>query len=262
MTEFWRSHELPFIEARRSCQHNICYRLHSHEEFSIGVVDKGTSLFAGNLQGSIRLEAGDVIAIPAGHVHSCNPLHSEWRYQMFHFDQSWVADLVGRTQQAAALDCVRVIRDETTYLTVDHLGDVLFSDASRQEIDALVLQTLLRLGQAPAVREVLGGRDDVAVEALSPVFYRLRDDPANPRVSELGALVGMNEFELIRAFRAAVGLPPLAWRQNYRIAQARRLLREGCSIVETATSLGFADQSHFHRVFRGHVAATPGGYRS
>ncbi|GAA4388106.1 MULTISPECIES: helix-turn-helix domain-containing protein [Brevibacterium] len=39
------------------------------------------------------------------------------------------------------------------------------------------------------------------------------------------------------------------------------MLRAGTSVVETAIALGFVDQSHFHRVFRAHVAALPGAYR-
>ncbi|HWV76460.1 MAG TPA: helix-turn-helix domain-containing protein [Isoptericola sp.] len=50
-------------------------------------------------------------------------------------------------------------------------------------------------------------------------------------------------------------------RHNDRVTAARAMLRAGRPLAETAYELGFADQSHFHRVFRAHVAATPGVYR-
>lgn len=71
----------------------------------------------------------------------------------------------------------------------------------------------------------------------------------------------MDRFQLIREMKRATGLSPLAWRQNTRVLEARRRLRAGERIADTAHSLGFVDQSHFHRVFQAHVAASPGAYR-
>jgi len=39
------------------------------------------------------------------------------------------------------------------------------------------------------------------------------------------------------------------------------LLGEGLALAEVAYQLGFADQSHFQRVFKAHVGVTPGQYR-
>lgn len=93
MAEFWRSTALPHLEARRSCQENTCYRPHTHDSFSIGVIDAGTSVLTGPLDGTIRLEPGDVVVIPAGQVHACNPDAGRWLYQMVHMDQNWAVSL-------------------------------------------------------------------------------------------------------------------------------------------------------------------------
>ena len=49
--EFWRSTALPHVEARRSCQVNSCYRQHAHDAFSIGLIDEGTSILSGPIEG-------------------------------------------------------------------------------------------------------------------------------------------------------------------------------------------------------------------
>lgn len=104
MAEFWRSTALPHLEARRSCQENPCYRPHTHDSFSIGAIDAGTSVLTGPLDGKIRLEPGDVIVIPAGQVHACNPDHGRWLYQMIHTDQAWAASLTPGRETSGLFD--------------------------------------------------------------------------------------------------------------------------------------------------------------
>ncbi|MGH8464494.1 MAG: helix-turn-helix transcriptional regulator, partial [Pseudomonas sp.] len=81
-------------------------------------------------------------------------------------------------------------------------------------------------------------------------------------LAELAALAGMGRYQLIRAFRAATGLTPHAYQLNQRVNLARRWLRGGTPVAEIAYRLGFADQSHFQRVFKAHTGITPGVYRS
>ena len=80
-------------------------------------------------------------------------------------------------------------------------------------------------------------------------------------LERLARQAGLGRYQLIRAFRAATGLTPHAYLLNARINQGRRLLRDGLALAEVAYQLGFADQSHFQRVFKAHVGLTPGQYR-
>jgi hypothetical protein len=42
---FWRPPALPFLEGRRATGSLSCYAPHTHDSFSIGVVDAGHSIF-------------------------------------------------------------------------------------------------------------------------------------------------------------------------------------------------------------------------
>jgi AraC-like DNA-binding protein len=65
-----------------------------------------------------------------------------------------------------------------------------------------------------------------------------------------------------RAFKHSTGLPPHQWLINARIEQARTLLAKSTTpLVEIAGMCGFADQSHFSRVFGRSVGASPGAWR-
>lgn len=261
MTEFWRSSTVASLEARRSAQENSCYRQHTHDALSVGVIDAGVSIFTGSVTGGVRLEPGDVVIVPAGHVHACNPQRGHWLYRMIHLDQEWAASLMPRAMSTELFDGVNVLRDPVLGDIANGLTDALFLDPPRERIEEEFSGFFAAAGGVPAAHRVRSTVDPVLRARVEPVLRRLRDDEAAPRLEVLGALVGMSRYQVVRAVKRATGLSPIAWRQNARVTRARRMLRDGESIAETAHALGFTDQSHFHRVFRAHVAASPGSYR-
>lgn len=263
MTEFWRSAAMPQLEARRSCKENSCYRRHAHETFSLGVIETGTgtSLFTGGSRSTVQLRPGDVIAIPAGHVHACNPEDGRWRYRMIHADERWAASLLPERASGAPFDAIGVWRQPGVHRTVMHWSEQLFAGAPLERVELGLRRVLTALRAAPPRRRLARDNDSELLARLAPAMARLQRDAANPRLEELARSAGMTKYQLVRAMGAATGLAPLAWRQNARIVRARQLLRAGESIANTAYELGFTDQSHFHRVFRAHVAASPGEYR-
>lgn len=261
IVEFTRSTALSHLEARRSSTENSCYRPHAHAGFSIGLIEAGTSAFAGPIGGSVQLHVGDVILIGADQVHQCSPENSNWQYQMIHMDHAWAERVAGETVPDRLFSGVTVLRRSDLGRRVTQWGDLIFADAEETTISTSLRALLGELGEVTPDHVVTNTRDDTLRETLRPVLDRLQHDAANPSLDALGSLVGMTRFELVRTVKLATGLPPLAWRQNARIIRARELLRSGQSIADTAHALGFADQSHFHRVFRAHVAASPGAYR-
>ncbi|WP_346836634.1 AraC family transcriptional regulator [Microbulbifer sp. SAOS-129_SWC] len=72
---------------------------------------------------------------------------------------------------------------------------------------------------------------------------------------------GLGRFQLIRNFRQQYGLPPTEYRIRARLALARRLLARGHSQADAAHSVGFYDQSHFHRHFRRLQGFGPGQFQ-
>ncbi len=81
------------------------------------------------------------------------------------------------------------------------------------------------------------------------------------RLDELVAVSGMGRFQLMRAFHAAVGLPPHAYQLRLRIARAMALIRSGVPLTQVALQTGFADQSHFTRRFADGVGISPARFR-
>ena len=73
----------------------------------------------------------------------------------------------------------------------------------------------------------------------------------------------LSPFHFARAFKASVGMTPHAFVTSRRMDRARDLLLGTDAPVEhVAGDVGFANLSHFRRVFRAHTGATPSQFRA
>jgi AraC-like DNA-binding protein len=79
-------------------------------------------------------------------------------------------------------------------------------------------------------------------------------------LDELSAIAGLSPYHLVRSFTRRFGLPPHAYQIHVRVERARALLTTGMPPVQVASSVGFADQSHFTRHFRRINNVTPANY--
>ena len=81
-------------------------------------------------------------------------------------------------------------------------------------------------------------------------------------LEELAGLTDLSASTLNRAFRRAVGLPPLAYHLRLRIRRAGDLLRTtDLSVTEIAGRTGFDDANYFARQFGKAMGLSPSAYR-
>ncbi|MGZ2453120.1 AraC family transcriptional regulator [Rhizobium ruizarguesonis] len=81
-------------------------------------------------------------------------------------------------------------------------------------------------------------------------------------IEQVAQACNLSRGYFIRAFRETTGMTPYQWLLSQRIDRARALLRtSNAPLAEVAIACGFADQSHFTRVFASVVGATPGNWR-
>ncbi|ULT73757.1 AraC family transcriptional regulator [Pseudomonas sp. BC42] len=264
--QFWRDANLPYVESRRACDSRANYKAHSHPTLSIGVVDRGVSLFSGGAQGPTLIQAGSVVWVPAHCAHACNPRpDTAWSYQMLHLDPRWVGAVRQEAQHdgPTALCQVLLSQDPHLYQRVCRLNDLLFSAANWQDKEAALIEFIgdFPLHDQPVI--ALAADPARAGAGVRRVMQFLRDDAQQAQPLErLAALAGLSRYQLIRAFRSATGMTPHAYQLNQRIIQARTSLQAGEPSADLAQRLGFADQAHFQRVFKAHVGVTPGLYKA
>ncbi|MFA1625504.1 helix-turn-helix domain-containing protein [Rhizobium mongolense] len=84
----------------------------------------------------------------------------------------------------------------------------------------------------------------------------------NISISEVAKVCNLSRGYFIRAFRETTGMTPYQWLLSERVNRARELLRaSNAPLAEVAIACGFADQSHFTRVFSSIAGLTPGNWR-
>lgn len=84
----------------------------------------------------------------------------------------------------------------------------------------------------------------------------------NLSLSSVAQACRLSVSHFARAFKGSTGLPPHQWVLATRIEMARGLLiSSDTPLVEIAGMCGFADQSHFSRVFARIMGTSPGAWR-
>jgi AraC family transcriptional regulator len=82
-----------------------------------------------------------------------------------------------------------------------------------------------------------------------------------PSIADLAALAGVHASHLLRTFRRHHGTTVANYARQRRIERARAAVVKGEQTLSAiALEAGFADQSHFTRVFRKAFGETPGAY--
>jgi AraC-like DNA-binding protein len=262
---FWRDDALPFIEARAIADgREVCYTRHSHEHFSIGAITAGRSTYV-HEHSQFEVNAGTVVLMNPGDVHACNPIDdAPWSYLMLYVETAWLSDLqhqLGFSDDRAFRRFASThIADAVLFAGLQGLYEVLVDpqqDVLRRHSAAVEFFTdvQLRLNPARQPAREANFKLERAAEFIREHCTQLL------KLEDICEAAQLSPSYLIRAFKQHYGMTPHAFLVNRRIQFARDQLRNGKLIADVALEAGFADQAHFQRAFKQHLAATPGQYR-
>jgi AraC-like DNA-binding protein len=106
--------------------------------------------------------------------------------------------------------------------------------------------------------ETKSGYNHDAIGRARAYLHEHFNEPVS--LNELSAIAGISSYHLVRSFTRRFGLPPHAYQIHLRIERARAPLAAGAPLAAVASSVGFADQSHFTRHFRRIMNVTPANY--
>jgi len=238
------------------------YAPHAHEEFTVGVTVGGLE-FIDYRGGRIHSGPGSIVILEPGEMHTGGPAAPDGGYSY-------------RALYAAPA----LLADGTLGTGVRHFREPVLDDP---ELAAALLRTHTELSACPdpleaesrlpwlltalarrhstarAAGDTVPGADGIA----RAVRDRLADELADPpSLAALATDLGLSRYQLLRAFRTTMGVPPYAWLAQHRVHRARGLLECGLRPAEVAALVGFADQAHLTRWFRRVLGVTPAAYRN
>jgi AraC-type DNA-binding domain-containing proteins len=269
---FWRDPDLPGVEIRFSRYTEEAFCRHTHDAWSVGLIESGRTTFF--LEGEHHdAAAGQIALIAPGAVHACNPDPAScMSYRMFYVAppllERVAAEVLGRgAGQAVPLFPGPVIDDASLFATWRALHGAVLKKADRLEKQSRLVQGLADLltrhgrlipcaGEAP---DECPPGERVAELVRAHLAAHMADKVS---LDDLSRLAGVSRYHLLRLFSRETGLPPHAYQNQLRVARGKELLARGEPISRVAAEVGFADQSHFTRIFRQFTGATPRQYQA
>lgn len=195
-----------------------------------------------------------VVFHPASERHANRFSPNGGRIFRLEIDDDWLARLA---ECDAPLD--RPVESHGGPLST--IASRMFSEFhARDSVSSLMIESLALEFASCVVRS--------ASNDLAPAWLRRTIDYLHDRVldeihlDDVAALAGVHPAHLSRVFRRHYQCSVGQYVRRLRIDLATRELAESQrSIAEIAARLGFADQSHFSRVFVKRIGLTPARYR-
>ncbi|MEO0564242.1 MAG: AraC family transcriptional regulator [Chloroflexota bacterium] len=263
-TTVWTTPDLPEIEFFTARFTDFSYALHFHEDYAIGVVERGVHAFRYRGE-NFAVPAGRVVTCQPGEVHNGYPGNAEpWYYRMMYLHPSLVrrvATELGHRPSSlpflntTTIDHQRVVRAVyALHQYAEAAEPTLAQEVLVHDMLALVLGHFSEIQVNP--RAVTDERTPVG-RAITLMSDRYTDDL---QLEDLANAAHLSKSYFIRAFRRHTGMSPYAYLVQVRLNRAKALLRAGASATDVAQQTGFYDQSHLTKAFKRFMGVPPGQY--
>lgn len=260
--------ELGGIEVLDANYHHQNFSRHSHEGYTVGVIEHGAQKFY-RTGGNHIAPQDSIILVNADEVHNGHSAtEGGWSYQaMYPLPQQFEAiskelnsNLSG-TGRGAPYFPSPVVYDPELANQFRLVFDTLKKSDNRLLRETLLYGVLTRLMCKHGKRSVTPHEPSKAQRQLKLVKEFIDDFPgADVSLQELANLASFSPFHLVRAFQKAYGFPPHAYQIQARLRLAKKLIKQGYKVSDAAQEAGFHDQSHFHRHFKKAMGITPGQF--
>lgn len=213
----------------------------------------------------LHVREGDVVLVPSGHPH-CMLESQRVRY----WGASFSAPAVLARGDASLLEPFERVRDGA--------APVVAIPAARHDYLATLFRELSAPGGSEAVRTSLltlimaevgaaTGSQPLPATSSGLVTRALRFIERNClrplTLQDIADAVGRSPAHVTHALSRATGQSAVQWIVSGRLAEARRLLLHSSDRVDAiAERIGYADATHFIRLFRRHHGVTPAAWRA
>jgi AraC family transcriptional regulator len=236
---------------------NVKLPAHSHARASFCLILKGGYT---ETYGNLRLECGpyQLKFQPAGESHTDNYGTEEGRSFIIEIDTGWLERMKGCSipinfpalhPELSSVSLVTKMRREL------HLAD---------DITPILMEGLMLEVIADVARKKLKSSVQYGSHWLEEVKDLLNDRFIDHlSLTEIARSVSVHPVYLASSFRHRFGCSIGEYLRKLRVDLARRLIAQtNDPLVEIALAAGFANQSHFSRVFKQHTGVTPARFRA
>jgi AraC-like DNA-binding protein/mannose-6-phosphate isomerase-like protein (cupin superfamily) len=224
---------------------------HVHDDFSELILVLGGTLEVAIGGECLRGQRGDLLTYPRGEGHAEHAIGSEpletlflaWQWQAPSGVVDWPLHVPDRTGRVQHLLYWMQELFPPTRQGEQHMLDVL--------VDALLFE-MHELGRT---------REQEMVSVVKAFVQHHIAEPLH--LDDLAREVGLSKYHFCRAFKAEIGVSPMAFVRQVRVEATRSLLLStGWTLRAIAEQVGFADEYQLSRVFRRVTGQPPSQVRS
>ncbi|MCO8269946.1 AraC family transcriptional regulator [Actinoplanes sp. TRM 88003] len=262
--------------------HEDTHPVHTHSFVEIAVVMSGSGVHH-SLAGRQELQVGDAILLRPGVWHgyeNCRHLdlynccfstellqrELAWTRQDPHLGHLlWTGPYANQRRGILYTH----LHDDALTASLEHLDGLqklrtLPPGNYRGDLIGRLMLFLSGLARAVAdtdqIAEVTAGTHTAVLDAMR----MMEDRPAHQwTLTELAADLHLAPGYLVRLFKSATGLPPMAYLSRFRVELAAdRLLHTDQPINRIGESVGWPDQNYFARRFKSHYGLSASTYRA
>lgn len=240
------------------------FPLHFHEEYVVGVIERGYYEFQYK-RSQQRIYQGEIVLINPGEVHSGYPVDDNgWQYRTFYpsvtLMRQIASEISGKHWDFPVFN-QPVLVDATLSRQLINLHRAMEQSQTRLHKDTVLREAmglLIRRHASNGVNPLLPSQDNQAVARAQDYLQTYYADDVS--LDDLARAVNLSPYHLSRMFKAHTGLPPHKYLIQVRLQRAKVLLAEGQAIADVAVAVGFADQSHLTKWFKRVIGVPPGQF--
>jgi len=258
--------ELGGIDLLDADYHHQNFSRHSHEGYTIGVIENGAQQFY-RTGGNHVAPQGSIILVNADEVHSGHSAtEGGWSYKAMYplpdqFETISHELASSLSSNGAPYFPSPVVYDPELANQLRLVFETLEKSTNRLLRETLLYGVLTKLMCKHGKRPTTPQDISKAQRQLKLVKEFLDDFPsADISLQELANLASFSPYHLVRAFQKEYGFPPHAYQVQARLRLAKKLIRQGHTVSDAAQEAGFHDQSHLHRHFKKAMGITPGQF--
>jgi AraC family L-rhamnose operon transcriptional activator RhaR len=262
--------------------HEDSHPIHTHSFLEVAVVMGGTGVHH-SLAGRQQLQVGDVLLLRPGVWHGYQDCHDldvfnccfsiellrrelAWTRedpQLGHL--LWTGPYAGQRRGILTTHLSGAAFDECVE-HLDRLSDLRPCpvETHRGDIVGRLVLFLSCLARVATRSDGPSGQPAGTHPAVLDAMRMMEQRPAYPwTLTELAAGLHLAPGYLVRLFKSATGLPPMAYLSQHRVElAAARLLHTADPINRIGESVGWPDQNYFARRFKSHYGLSASTYRA
>lgn len=141
--------------------------------------------------------------------------------------------------------------------------DYLVKPLIEEEALTSIHRAIISLNQVSLLNHRVNGVKTTANETILPMIEYIHENyQTELNLDKLADFMHLNKTYLCQLFKKEVGMTYIAYLTEYRVEQAKKLLRETSdSLAEISELIGYADPAYFSRIFKKYEGISPNQYR-